>query len=104
MAYRVLLEKLSWSGNSLHLMEPECSLPRYNSLPTVLILIQIHPAHAPSPQSYFLKIYTYFNITRPSTPMSYMWSLALTILHKDLNVPLFSPARANHYAVFSGTL
>ena len=53
--YRVLLEKLSWSGNSLHFMQPQCSLPRYSSQPTVLTLIQIHPDHAPSPQSYFLK-------------------------------------------------
>jgi hypothetical protein len=80
-------------------MEPECSLPRYNSPPTVFILIQIHPAHAPFPQSYF-----YFNITPPSTPKCYKWSLALTILHKDLNAPLLSPVRVNHYAVSSGTL
>jgi hypothetical protein len=102
MEYRVLLEKLSGSGNSLHFMESEYSLPRYNIPPTALILIQIHPAHVPSPKSYFLKIH--FNITLPSTPKSYKWSQALTILHKDLNAPIFSPKLANHYAVSSGTL
>ena len=102
MEYRVLLEKLGWSGNSLHFMEPECLLPRYNSPPTVLILIQIHPDQAPSPQTYFLKIY--FNIVLSSTPKSYKWSLATTILHKDLNATLLSPVRVNHYAVSSSTL
>jgi hypothetical protein len=101
MEYRVLLEKLGWSGNSLHFIEQECSLPRYNSPPTVLILIQIHPDHAPSPQSYFLKIY--LNVTLPSTPKSCKWSLSTTILHKDLNAPLLSPMSVNHYAVSSST-
>jgi len=102
MEYIALLEKLSWSGNSLHFTEPECSLTRYNSPSTVLIVIQIHADHVPSPQSYFFKIY--INIILPSTPKSYKWSLATTILHKDLNVPLLSPVRVNHCAVSSRTL
>ena len=69
---------LSVSGNSLHFIEPEGSLPHYKSPSPVPVLSQITSVHAPS---HFLMIH--FNIILPSTPEFSKWSLSPRFPHQN---------------------
>jgi hypothetical protein len=80
----------SWSRNSLHFMESECSLP-HSQMPAICLYPEPSPS-SPHPTFHFLKLH--LNIILLSTPGSPKWSLSLRFPIKTLYTPLPSPIRA----------
>ena len=95
---------LSYARNPAHCLEPESSLPRYNSPPSVPVLSQIQSI-PPPPPSHFLKIHLY--IILPSTPGSSMWPLILRFPYQKpvctSRVPPIRTTRSTHLILDSIT-
>jgi len=87
-------QTFNWTTNSPHFMKHESSLPHSHEFATC----SYHEPDKSSPcsTSHFLK--THFNIIVPSTPMSSMCYVFLSLPTKTLYTPLLSPLRATRPA------